>query len=332
MKKIFKISTFLFLLTSVIFIFSCNKQETAINTIPPVTNQGTDLQDANRRADAGGIMVYNHFKYNLLNKKYDNYFWQPKEKKQAIDAEVQKFADLTKGYEVEQRFDKLVEQKKLTTSESSFLKKFLHGLEANAEDSAASWSFAQSQQAQLIASSNFTNDEKIRLLNFSSLAKFYAKNVIENHVLQTSRDLSKAKLRDICISGHQLFCSIGNGLVSAAITYGGSFISGPFAEAITAFVSSITGAPFGSCACDVTTTCGGNIQYSFYLDGTCSLSQGVFVGGANDQGIGYSAINTNATPNVISITNGYFALTQSSSSPFGCQVATNCTVPSQAIL
>jgi len=172
MKKIFKISTFLFLLTSVIFIFSCNKQETAINTIPPVTNQGTDLQDANRRADAGGIMVYNHFKYNLLNKKYDNYFWQPKEKKQAIDAEVQKFADLTKGYEVEQRFDKLVEQKKLTTSESSFLKKFLHGLEANAEDSAASWSFAQSQQAQLIASSNFTNDEKIRLLNFSSLAKF----------------------------------------------------------------------------------------------------------------------------------------------------------------
>ena len=205
MKKIFEISSFLFLLISGIFIISCNKQETAINTIPPIINQGTDLQDANRRADAGGIMVYNHFKYNLLNKKYDNYFWQPKEQKQALDAEIQKFADLTKGYEVEQRFDKLVEQKKLTTSESSFLKNFLHGLEANAEDSAASWSFAQSKQAQLIASSNYTNVEKIRLLNFSSLAKFYAKNAIENHVLQTSRDPLKAQPRDICISGHQLF-------------------------------------------------------------------------------------------------------------------------------
>jgi len=319
---------FSFLLISLV---SCKKENNSVaNADLTVTASGPELDL--QKANAAGIMVYNHFKYNLLNKKYDNYFWIPEDQKNAIDAETQKFADLTKGYETEQRFDKLVEQKKLSTSESIFLKNFLHGLEANAEDSTACWNFAQSQQTQLIASHNYTNEEKTRLLTFSSLAKFYAKNAIENHILQTPRDLSKVQPRDICIFGHQLFCSIGNGLVQAAIALGGAAITpSGLGAAIGAFVASIIGAPFGSCDCGSAPSCAAPTQYSLYIDGTCSLTQSIFIGGGADNGQGWIATNSNASPSVSNIPNGYYSITQQSATTFVSDASALCS-PTSGIL
>ncbi len=332
-SNFFKISIVFSALTAVLFIYSCKRENVPAVTDTNVTsaNAPVDLKDELKRADAAGIMVYNHFKYNLLNKKYDNYFWQPEDQKKLIDAEVQNFAVLTKDLNVEQRFDKLVEQKRLTSNESDYLKQFLHGLEANSSDTTISWNFATSEQKKIISVTTFSNEEKSTLLLFTSLAKYYAKELIENEA-ENSNSLTKNKtqFRDICVANHEIFCSIGNGLIQATISAGGDAIGGFAGAVIANFVQSLIGLPFGSCACNITTVCGGNAQYNLYFNGACSLTQGIFVGGAQDVGLGYASINTpNVYPLTCDMPQGYAEITQLNSSNFGVSAFTKCTDPAQ---
>jgi len=341
MKKIFYGSTFIILLLGM-YLASC-KKETAINATQSTTTQAIDLLDVYKHADAGGVMLYNHYKFNFLTVKPEEYFYLTNRDK--LDAELKAFNNQTGGMDYEGKMYKLKEMNYISENERVYLTKFIKTVAENENDMTAAMDFMDKQHLEIAYNSYLSLDEKTRLTIFSTLLKYPAKYFIEKNVSkQKNSNNSSIKVSSRCFLESKVACILAN--IGAGLVIGGlaAYLGSPgvlvkeVATWLTTLIGSISGAASAaagiliSCGdCDPP-TCKAPDVASLSVDGGCNASGTILITGGLDEGLGFNVNNSNASPSYIPLSSGSntYHISQNSSDAALSVISPQCNPSSGA--